>query len=93
MLGDNSSLAAILAEHDGYSITTGLSPANRTLALVPLETEESMNVGFVFPKGVQMPALVRQFVTLLCRHVLEHGGPIEPSASVFYYTRTRPKRG
>ena len=89
MLDDNSSLAAILAEHDGYSIATGLSPANRALALVPLDTEEVMNVGFVLPKKGQMTPLTRQFVTILCRHILENGDQIEPSSPVFYYTRTK----
>lgn len=88
MLSDNSSLAAILARNDGYSIATGISPANRSLSLVPLDTQETMNVGFIRSRSQAKSALVEEFLELLARHIVVYGDMIHPAPFVDRYLHT-----
>ena len=82
MLSDNSSLAAILARNDGYTLTTGISPANRSLALVKLDTQETMDVGFIRPRAHAKTPLAEEFIALLAKHILAYGDAIDPSPAI-----------
>lgn len=89
VLSDNSSLAAILAEHNGYAISTGISPANRSLTLIPLDTEEIMQVGIVRLKHEPDSQVAREFLLVLCRRIIGYEGAIEPADAVYEYTRIK----
>ncbi|MDD6705344.1 MAG: hypothetical protein PUE29_03160 [Olsenella sp.] len=56
-LSDNSSLARLLSEHDGYSIATGVYPSDRGIIPVPLETDEIMNVGYLVRQDAAADAI------------------------------------
>ena len=86
MLSDNSSLAAILARNDGYTLTTGISPANRSLALVRLDSQETMNVGFIRPRSAARSPLIEEFLALLSKHILVYGEAITPAPIVEHYS-------
>lgn len=85
VLEDNSSLAALLAEHDGYAIASGLSPANRSLTLVPLETEEEMVIGLIAPRGAQRTGLLGEFAKYLGQRIISYqgSGQIEPRPEAY----------
>ena len=78
-LSDNSSLAAILARNDGYALATGISPANRSLSLIPLDTQETMEVGAIRERHPASDALADEFLALLKKQILEYGDAIEPA--------------
>lgn len=85
VLGDNSSLAALLAEHNGYSITTGLSPANRSLTLIPLVSDEHMVIGLIRVRGRRATDAFNEFTLLLGRRVVAEGDneQIEPTDEAY----------
>ena len=85
VLSDNSSLAAILARNDGYTLTTGISPANRSLALVRLDTQEVMNVGFIRRRAQAKTPFVEEFLALLSNQIVAYGDAIEPAPVVSEY--------
>lgn len=85
MLSDNSSLAAILARNNGYTLATGISPANRSLALVRLDTQETMTVGYIRPRGQAKTPLAEEFLTLLAKHILSYGEAITPASTIAPY--------
>ena len=87
MLGDNSSLAAILTRNDGYSLATGISPANRSLALIPLDTAETMDVGFIRRRSEAITGPAKEFLSLLADQIVEYGDKIDPSPAAIRYTR------
>lgn len=87
VLSDNSSLAAILARNDGYTLATGISPANRSLALVRLDTQETMTVGYIRPRGQAKSVLAEEFIALLAKHILSYGDAIVPDPLVDEYIR------
>ncbi|HAM15002.1 MAG TPA: LysR family transcriptional regulator [Eggerthellaceae bacterium] len=82
VLSDNSSLAAILAQNDGYTLTTGISPANRSLTLVRLDTQETMNVGYIRQRSRPKEPLAEEFLALLAKHILVYGDAIDPAPGI-----------
>ena len=83
VLDDNSTLAAVLHEHDGYALALDVSPANRSLALVELDTEEVLTVGYVRRYDTPQGKLDREFIALLSRRVVEQEPDITPDAATY----------
>jgi hypothetical protein len=85
-LSDNSSLARLLSEHDGYSIATGVYPSDRGILQVPLDTDGVMNIGYLIRQDAATDALREEFLDLLCARFASHEPMIKPSEEVLERT-------
>lgn len=86
-LSDNNTLSKLLSEHDGYTISTGVFPTQAGLVSIPLDTDEIMNVGYIFRQGSETGALCDEFLKLVARRVMRYIDTVEPSSTVFDYLR------
>lgn len=85
-LSDNSSLARLLSEHDGYNIATGVYPSDRGIVQVPLDTDGVMNIGYLIRQDAATDALREEFLDLLCARFTSHEPIIKPSEEVLERT-------
>lgn len=86
-LSDNNTLAKLLSEHDGYTISTGVFPNYGGLKTIALDTDEIMNVGYVFRDDVEPGELREEFLTLVSRRIMAYADSVEPSSTAFDYLR------
>ena len=82
-VGDNGTLARLLARGEGYTIATGVFPENEGLVSVPLETDEVMNVGYIAHADRGPNPLQDEFLGFLMRRIMDYSGTVEPSSLVF----------
>lgn len=82
-VGDNGTLARLLARGEGYTIATGVFPENEGLVSVPLETDEVMNVGYIAHADREPNPLQDEFLGFLMRRIMDYSSTVEPSSLVF----------
>lgn len=78
-VGDNGTMATLLARCEGYALGTGVFRAEGDIVAVPIETDEIMDVGYIAPRDSRPSDLANEFLKLLARRIVEFDGPITPS--------------
>lgn len=82
IVSDNGTLSTLLERTDGYALGTGAFSGGERFVSVLIETDETMDVGFIRPKGIEPGELEREFLSLLCARIQAFEGPIAPSPYV-----------
>lgn len=83
VVGDNGTLSTLLGRTDGYALGTGAFPdEGQRFSVIPIETDEVMNIGFI-RKGEAGPnPTVDEFLGFLSQRILAFEGPVEASSFV-----------
>ena len=79
IIADNGTLSTLLGCCDGYALGTGAFRPEGDVVAIPLETDEVMNVGFIYRTDIKPSGIAEDFLRFLCRRILAFDGPVEPS--------------
>ena len=82
-VSDNGTLSTLLARTDAYALGTGAFIGEGFVS-IPIDVDETMNVGVIRREGISDKQIAKRFLTLLAKRVLALGDVVEVSP----YTRS-----
>ena len=72
---DRATLFNLLIGLDGYTISSGILSSDLNgseIVAVPLDSQECMTLGYIYPKGLPLSAMSKRYLELLKNYVADY---------------------